>query len=446
MSKKAIGESKLDFSMLYADGKLTYGALVRATFKDVEEGEASGGGFFSSASAVDEEVKVFVSFIYVSRDGKTVKAIDPESKGAEFLVNGKISPTFDNYSEEIAKAIKKDIGKYKGFLIKQPSGTVTNVADLDPEEVKILFSSDKFMDAQEVCLKQYALMMKGIEAERKKHAGIGMDDFLDRYAFKKHSLLVGRPGASKTFTATKWIADSGHESEFIAGSNAIESIDLLGYWIKGSDGNLVWLDGVLTAAFRKAQVSKTVLLFDELFRVPKRELSILVGALTPDSDKNYRLRTNRLVDENDGIGEVELLVVPMENLHVIATTNAGGEFDVDEVDPALMDRFRTYEVSISTSTIHGIAIDVNDGKLPIATIDSLIDLFEKVKLLVSSNELTREMSLRHITEVISMADDASEVASFCQDLTSQICARDTSGFINMTESRIFISTIKKTIK
>ena len=166
--------------------------------------------------------------------------------------------------------------------------------------------------------------------------------------------------------------------------------------------SLVWLDGALTAAFRKALKSKTVLLFDELLRGPARELSILVGALTPDSNGKYRLRTNRLVDAVDGVGETETIVIPMENLHVIGTTNAGGDFDVDNIDVALQDRFRTYEVNMSTSSIHSICMEVNDGKFPDKVIDSMIDLYEKTKILVESNELTRELSLRHLTEVINI--------------------------------------------
>jgi len=443
---KVIGESKYDFSMLYINGKLTFGSLVRATFKDSDGSEDSGGGFFSKAASTDESVKVFTSFMYVKPDGKSVDMIDVSHKGAQFLVSGKGAPTFDKYSEEIAKAIKKDVGKYKGFLKKQPEGTVINFGDLETAEQAILIESDKFKDSGEMAIKQYTLMMKGIEAERKKHAGLGLDDFLARYSFKKHILLTGPAGHSKTYSATKWIDESGYESEFIAGSSAIEAIDLLGYWVKDSTGNLVWLDGVLTAAFRKALKGKTVLLFDELLRVPARELSILVGALTPDSSGHYRLRTNRLVDEVGGVGEVELLTVPMENLHVIATTNIGADYDVDNIDVALQDRFRTHDVVMATSTIFSICEEVNDGKLPDATISSLLDLYEKVKLLVDSSELTRAMSLRHLTEVINYADDPSDVASFCQDLATIICARDTSGTLNETERRIFISTIKKTIR
>jgi len=446
MSKKIIGESKFDQSMLYVNGKLTFGALVRLTIKDAEEGETDSGGFFKSAASPTEDVKVLTTFIYVEPNGKDVNFLDTNHKGASFLVTGSGSPTFDMYAEDIARAIKKDIGKYKGFLGKQPSGTVIDIKNLESEESDAVMGHQKTLDTAETIVKQYGLMMKGIEAEKKKHAGIGMDDFLERYKFKKNILLVGPAGVSKTYSATKWVDDQGYDSEFIAGHSGLESIDLLGYWIKNSIGDLVWLDGALTAAFRKALTHKTVLLFDELLRVPARELSILVGSLTPDSSGHYRLRTNRLVDEADGIGETETLVVPISNLHVIATTNIGADFDVNSIDLALQDRFRSHEVKMSTATIHGICMDVNDGKFPDKTIDSLIDLFEKVNILVNSNELTRTLSLRHLTETISMATDVSEVSSFMMDLYTIVCARDTDGGINQTEERIYKSTIKKSIK
>ena len=443
---KIIGEFKADYSMLYIGGKLTFGALVRATFKDGEDGEESGGGFFSSASKVEEDVKVFTSFMYISADGSTVKMLDTSAKESAFVMSGRQAPTFDQYPDEIAKAIKKDVGKYKGYLKKQAEGTVINFDDLEPEEQDALIKAPKFKDTSETAVKQYGLMMKGIDAEKKKHAGIGMDDFLSRYAFKKHILLAGKAGVSKTYSATKWVEDSGYESEFIAGHSGLESIDLLGYWVKASDGSLVWLDGALTAAFRKAQTHKTVLLFDELLRVPARELSILVGALTPDSSGNYRLRTSRLTDVNDGIGETETIVIDMENLHVIATTNIGADYDVENIDVALQDRFRTHDVSMSTSTMFDICQDVADAKFDEATVATIIDLYEKLEGLVAANELARGLSIRHLTEVIKYADTKEELNSYFGDLVTIICSRNTSGKINETERKIFLSTVKKTIK
>ena len=446
---KSINEFKADYSMLYVGNKLTFGALIRATFTDGDVEEETGGGFFKKtieATPVVEGETILTTFMYIGADGKSLTMLDPSSKGSSFLVNGKATPTFDQYPEDIAKAIKKDIGKYKGFLGKVPEGTVINAGDLEPLELDALKTSPRFVDVGDVIVKQYGLMMKGIDAEKKKHAGIGMDDFLVRYAFKKHILLAGKAGVSKTYSATKWVEDSGYESEFIAGHSGLESIDLLGYWVKANDGNLVWLDGALTAAFRKAQTHKTVLLFDELLRVPARELSILVGALTPDSSGNYRLRTSRLTDVNDGIGETETIIIPMENLHVIATTNIGADYDVENIDVALQDRFRTHDVSMTTSTLYDICIQVNDGKFPESSVAALVDIYEKVNNLVDSSELQRPLSIRHLTEVISYADDVAELASYLSDLDTIVCSRNTNGAINATERKIFLSTIKKSIK
>ena len=443
---------KADYSMLYVNKKLTFGALVRCTVKEASgDEEVSAGGFFSkpvatTADDIEEGTKVITTFVYVKPDGKTMLWLDADSKGAEFLVQGKSAPTFDMYSDDIAKAIKKDVGKYKGFLNKQPEGVIKDINALSHDEQQAVVQSDLFKDMEEVAVKQYGLMMKGIDAEKKKHAGIGMDDFLERYAFKKHILLTGKAGVSKTYTSTKWIEESGYESEFIAGHSGLESIDLLGYWVKASDGNLVWLDGALTAAFRKAQTHKTVLLFDELLRVPARELSILVGALTPDSSGNYRLRTSRLTDVKDGVGETETIVIPAENLHVIATTNIGADYDVENIDVALQDRFRTHDVTMSVSTIYSICETVADDKFGDTTISAIVDLYEQINNLVDSNELARPMSIRHLTEVINYSDTPADIASFFRDLDTIICSRNTNGTINPTERKIFLTAIKKTIK
>jgi len=122
------------------------------------------------------------------------------------------------------------------------------------------------------------------------------------------------------------------------------------------------------------------------------------------------------------------------------------DYDVDNIDVALQDRFRSYEVTMNTATIYDICNQVNNGKFPDSTLNSIMDLYEKVKLLVESNELTRELSLRHLTEVIMYAENQNDLFSFFQDLTSIVCARDTDGKINEAERKIYLSTIKKSIK
>lgn len=158
---------------------------------------------------------------------------------------------------------------------------------------------------------------------KEEERGGNLLEFIERYEFKEHILVSGPRGAGKTYTIDKHLREQGVEVEFIGCHNALESIDLLGYYIRNADGSFVWLDGALSGSFRKAKDKKVALFMDELLRMPSRELNILVAALTPDSEGYFNLRTNRITNTVDGIGEVELLRIPKENLWVVGTTNVG---------------------------------------------------------------------------------------------------------------------------
>ena len=113
---------------------------------------------------------------------------------------------------------------------------------------------------------------------------------------------------------------------FKALDNGTEAVSLLGNMIKISTGEFVWKDGIVTQAFRAAANGEKVLLFlDELLRAPDKELSILVGSLTPDSRGKLVLRTERGLEESivDGVIEEEVIETDLEHLWCVATTNQG---------------------------------------------------------------------------------------------------------------------------
>ena len=150
--------------------------------------------------------------------------------------------------------------------------------------------------------------------------------FLEYYAFKKHVLLQGPKGTSKSYQTFKFISDNKLEHEVMIGHNSIEAMDFLGHFIQTQNG-LAWKDGALTAAFRKAKKhGKAVLIIDEMLRIPEKELNVIIGSLSPDYDGNFVLRTGRALGVNsDGFAEEEVLKVPMNSLFVIATTNVGAK-------------------------------------------------------------------------------------------------------------------------
>jgi Holliday junction resolvasome RuvABC ATP-dependent DNA helicase subunit len=276
------------------------------------------------------------------------------------------------------------------------------------------------------------------------NGSIDLGSFIDRYWFKKHLLVQGEKGLGKTYTIDKKLTDEGLEHTFIAGHEGIESIDLLGYYIKNETGNLVWLDGVLAETFRKAKTDKCALFIDEILRIPSRELNILVGALTPSSRGTYRLRTNRIVDVVDGVGQTELLEVPMDNLWCVGTTNVGAGYQVDEIDSALSDRFRVVVKETSNGELEAILTScASVNGISDKVITQMISFYSQVKDFVVSGELEKSVNVRHLCEVLQFSKNDDEIKSYLFDLVHSWCSTDTNGNPNKSEREIITKMIKR---
>ena len=186
---------------------------------------------------------------------------------------------------------------------------------------------------------------------------------LDKYFFKKHLLIQGEKGGGKTYMVSKMLEDMDDKisSIKIIGNESFEAVDLVGNYILTEDAGLMWSDGPLTQAFRIAAKGEPVVLFiDEMLRIPKRELNVLVGSLSPDSNGNFNLNIPRSmgaeVIDGEAIATKEILTVPKDKLWCIGTTNAGAGYSVDTIDEALADRFRTIIKTVSEAEIKAILI------------------------------------------------------------------------------------------
>jgi len=265
-------------------------------------------------------------------------------------------------------------------------------------------------------------------------------DFIKRYAFKEHILISGPRGIGKTYTIDKYLREQKDITiEFIGCHNAIESIDLLGYYVRTHDGSFVWLDGVLSSAFRKAQEGKVALFMDELLRTPSRELNILVASLTPDSEGYFNLRTNRIINTKDGVGEVELIRVPKENLWVVGTTNIGADYEVGELDLAFQDRFISKDISSSKESIVTILSKYTEDE---TIINKLVNLYEQVETLVNAQELSHTLNVRHLTKVLTYANSITEIKKYLLDFIPNVCSRNIDGKFNETEVALYKKLVK----
>ena len=403
------------------------GELVAAMV--VQEEAAKSASPF--ATAVNPKMSV-----YYINEGVLCKGVPEMMKRPSSVSQETVNSELENLTAGIppakAKAIADSVASSFGVVDTE------NTFEYEP-------TPEDITDLQNI----YTAMLT--QLEEMKSGGGSVNNKLDKYLFKKHLLIQGQKGFGKTYMVSKMLIDNKEDYDTVdmRGHEGVEAIDLLGHYIRDEEGGLVWKDGVLTQAFRNAaKGKKTVLFIDEMLRIPKRELNILVGALSPDSEGNFSLDTNRAsaVNMEDGvaIAESEKLVVKKDMLWAIGTTNAGAGYAVDTIDEALADRFRVIIKRMSESEMQEIlyntAKEKGMGKPEVAR---LMKFYKGFNALRDSGELVKLLNLRHLSEVIEFSDDASDMPEIMTDLIPTLCSQDQNGFANETQESIIEGLIEK---
>lgn len=244
----------------------------------------------------------------------------------------------------------------------------------------------------------------GILENEEQSSQSSLEKTLLSLSFRANLIIEGEQGSGKTYTALKvsqQLIEKGEADEIVIvqGDASVEGVDLLGYWIKSGDGSLVWKDGGITEAFRKAQKKKVVLIIDEILRIRARERDLLVRALTVWGDGKYRLRTGRVVGVEEGVAKEEVLEVPRENLWVVGTTNIGAQFTVEEYDPAFAERFVILRHDTTDKELKTILSQKCEGKL----VELLLKFYKTCKKLYHSGELNSFPTTRTLVRAIELA-------------------------------------------
>lgn len=250
---------------------------------------------------------------------------------------------------------------------------------------------------------------------------------LDELAFRVPVLFEGERGAGKTVTARSYARSNGFKRVEFGGHEGIESPDMLGYLVPIDKGTMVWKDGPLSEAFRAAKSAKTVLIIDELLRIRQRELSILLTALSPDEGV-YRLRTGRITEVVDGVAVEEELECPVSNLCVVATTNVGSEYAVDDIDPALAERFVILRKDTTPAELKRIlTLVAKKHSIAVKVVDQAVGFYQKMVEARNRGLVKHTPTTRTLVRALELSADASDVKRAVRTQILLWVARDAEG-------------------
>lgn len=252
---------------------------------------------------------------------------------------------------------------------------------------------------------------------------------LQRYAFKVPVLLEGDRGSGKTYGVYELSRSMKVPLVLLAGHEGVEPADMLGYTVQAGSHGFVWMDGPVTAAFRRATKERTVLLIDELLRIPQRQLSFLLTALTPDeTDGVFRLNTGRALEVVDGVGQFETITCPIDNLAVFATTNIGGEYAVDDCDPALRERFQVIRCDTDEAKLEEILRNMISARgFSGAAHGQLMKFFIGARTLHEQGQLHAAPTMRTMTRAVRLAEHEMALPGELFAARLQWVARDLNG-------------------
>jgi hypothetical protein len=259
-------------------------------------------------------------------------------------------------------------------------------------------------------------------------------------------LLIKGPAGSGKTTEARMHGTKGFDCfiEYQAQGNDGESIDMLGS-VEGTTNaagkmTFVWTDGKVTEAFRRASRGENVcLLIDEIFRLRKVERDAMLSALAPTLDGHYVLTTSRtIIDPADPtLARKETIQAPVEKLAIIATTNCGSDYGLEE--PCFAERARWHEVYAPTNwdttkdilSGYAAAYGWSDPKL---VAEKLVILGQATHLAQQSGELeigacTRTLS-RALKNPLCIADSWATLRGALLEEARVWVARDDDGNFN----------------
>jgi len=218
MSNKVFAGIKLETGiMYYGSGKLSYGAHLTGTLTDAEK---SGFSILSTDKDSTDDIRIN-TFIYVDEKREAIAEVADNVDFKWFYGKEKTPRLPADISDSVRKLILKDVNRTKELFAKEAQ---LSISILDPDKIDVIMKTleeSKRLDDLFTYAKQLDVEL---QKDRKASQGVGLSDFVERYAFKEHILLSGPAGSSKTYTADQYLKAHGCHIEFLAGHSGVKYI------------------------------------------------------------------------------------------------------------------------------------------------------------------------------------------------------------------------------
>ena len=206
-------------------------------------------------------------------------------------------------------------------------------------------------------------------------------------------LLAGPTGSGKTLALHQVVQTMDAFLVTIEGKEGLTDLDFIGAILPQEDGTRKWVDGPLLRAMRQARLEPVLLFLDEVNRIPRVHLNILLGIMNPKSGQTCR----QMGMDTRGEGPFymvetpmtsEIITCPAEHLRIVAAGNFGRAYQVYDLDPAVRRRFDTViefdylEYQDELALVRGEATH-----LEASTIEALVKLAQESRRLQSNGEM-----------------------------------------------------------
>ncbi len=332
----------------------------------------------------------------------------------EEMVKNHIEALYDSRSKSDSCPNLRFASNFKAKLSRGDSiDDIARGGNIFCEHIRNMFA--QMSDFEDEAAKLSKMLKEAKKVSKRAKTDSQIADALENYGYQGEALFIAGPGGhGKTHTVKSYAEDHGLEFVELQGHGQIEAIDMYGYDKKVGD-TMVWFDGPVSQAARKAASGiKTLLFIDEFVNIPMRETAGLKAAFEPYKGYYY-FQTSRVASVEDGIAIMEEIKVPVENLQIVAAANIGSGYASEDVDKALKQRFMFLYYEAEEAKIRKVLTSICDEKgFSRSLVDKLIQFKNLLEIRVQDGELEEAPTMRHLSRkflgLMKDEDDLEDVA------------------------------------